>query len=250
LDTTNENLEAMNYIATTYLTTAVDSQRNTTKLIDDDKYIINWYVSIVKNGLNGIILHDGLSQEFMDRYNKVDFLQVDPIPEGAQLYDYRWAAYLKCFEKYEIDNIFFTDVSDVTVQKNPFTDPFYQKDKLYCGDVQTYHSTLGEEPWIAISLLNKDLIKLPGFVKTMKSNKLILNCGTFGGSMPLIYTFLKIMNLYMTFVKFRPLDIVGDITLFNYIMYRYFSKQFYCGYPVNSVFRKYEKRNDVWFIHK
>jgi hypothetical protein len=48
----------------------------------------------------------------------------------------------------------------------------------------------------------------------------------------------------------RGQDITCDMAIFNYVMYKYFANEFYAGWPVNSAFKKYEDRNDVWFIHK
>jgi hypothetical protein len=251
----------MNYIVTTYLTTAPDPQlrfidgkwvKNTIKAKDDINYVIDWYYWICQLEMNGIILHDGLSEDFMGYFPGVKFIKTHPVPAGIQLYDYRWFLALNCFAKLEIDNVFFTDVSDVKVKMNPFVHPYFKEGVLYCGDVaeEGTPKLLKDDAWVGISLMNKTLVKLPLFYDIINSNNPVLNCGTFGGNREIVLTFLKRFVSIIQKVANRPIDINGDIPLFNYVMYRDFPTQFHCGYPVNSVFKAYEDRNDVWFIHK
>jgi hypothetical protein len=234
-------------IVAAYLTSTIDLQRNTSKTIDDPAYISSWYESVVKLKLKGTILHDELSGHFINQFPKIKFIKV-PQCGKIYLYDYRWLIYKIFLENNTIDNVFFTDVSDVTVVKNPFIQPEFNENKLFCGDENG--DILSENHWIRTSLYNKKLMALPGFEDIITSEKLMLNCGIFGGERRLVLKFLKVLCNTILSVADRTPDVTVDMPVFNYVMYRYFPSQFIAGTPVNSGFKKYENRKDVWFIHK
>jgi len=234
-------------IVATYLTSGVDLQRGIIQAKDDPQYISAWYDSVIHSGLDGVILHDGLSDSFIKQFPKVKFIKV---PECGKilLYDYRWIIFKDFLENNECENVFFTDVFDVQIVKNPFIQPEYNKKKLYCGDVNG--DVMRGDYWIGAALKNKKLMALPGFEEIITSDRLLLNCGTFGGSRGIVLNFLKVLCDIILSVADREPDITVDMPVFNYVMYIYFSSMLYAGYPVCSGFKKYENRNDVWFIHK
>ena len=88
----------MNYIVSAYLTTSIDCMRGIQLKANDPNYIKDWYDSVVKLKLNGIILHDSLDDDFIKQFPGVKFLKVAPIPEWMQLYDYRWVVYFSFFK--------------------------------------------------------------------------------------------------------------------------------------------------------
>jgi len=232
-----------NFIISTYLTTAIDPQRNEVKLANDAKYIQKWYDSIVHLNLNGVLLHDRLSADFQRKFPRITFKQVDPVPQGMQLYDSRWVLYYEFLLNNPCNAVFFTDVSDVKVVRDPFYE--FEEDILYCGDET---ERLNECIWIHNALGNPYFSDLSGFKELLSSDRVVLNCGLFGGSYGVVMQFLDIIVRMIEHLRFRPQDKTCDMPLFNYIAYRWFD--FKHGFPVNSVFKGYENRNDVWFIHK
>lgn len=233
----------MNYIVSTYLTSAVDAQRGETKTSNDESYIQKWYDSLVHLNLNGVLLHDGLSQEFQSKFPRITFKQVDPVPQGMQLYDYRWLLYYEFVLNNPCEAVFFTDVSDVKVVRDPFYE--FEEGELYCGDETEKFS---ECVWIRNALGNPAFANLSGFDELLSSDNVVLNCGIFGGSYAPVIQFLEYIVRLIEYLRFRPQDKTVDMPLFNYVAYRYFYPIH--GFPVNSVFKAYEERNDVWFIHK
>ena len=233
----------MNYIISTYLTTAIDPQRNETKEVNDTKYIETWYNSIIRLNLNGVLLHDGLSADFQSKFPRITFKQVDPVPENLQLYDYRWILYYEFLLNNPCEAVFFTDCSDVKVVRDPFYE--FEEGELYCGDES---ERICDCKWIQDSFKNPSFATLSDLGKFLSSKNSMLNCGVFGGSYGAVIQLLEYMVRLIEHLRFRPFDRFGDNPLFNYVAYRYFYPIH--GFPVNSVFKAYEERNDVWFIHK
>ncbi len=238
----------MNYIVSIYLTSGPDVQRgNIFKEPDDPHYIASWYESVIRLGLNGVILHDGLSEKFISNYPGVRFIKVPPCGK-FQLYDYIWLIHKDFINNNDFENVFFTDMWDVTVVKNPFTDTGYNDHTIFCGDVNG--GVMRGDYFIGGALRNEKLMRLQDFEEIITSDRLLLNNGTLGGSKEIITRFINTLCNLIYAMADRELDITCDMAIFNYTMYRYFPNEFHAGPPVCSGFKKYEKRNDVWFIHK
>lgn len=235
-------LQMENFIVSTYLTSHIDEQRGVKKEKDDPKYIEKWAESIRYLGLKGVVLHDGLSDEFTSCYPYIIFKKVDEIPEKMQLYDYRWLLYYMFVLNNDCGAVFFTDISDVIVRRNPFFE--MDEDKLYCGDEPT---SISNCEWIQQS--KTSLSQLPDYEKFLRSKNTLLNCGIFGGTASIVEAFLDVMNRYIEALMRRPIDGTVDMPIFNYIIWKYKIPIIH-GEPVNSVFKWYQDRNDVWFIHK
>ena len=71
----------MNYIVSAYLTTSIDCMRGIQLKANDPNYIKDWYDSVVKLKLNGIILHDSLDDDFI-KHSPENFLKV-VFPNGS-----------------------------------------------------------------------------------------------------------------------------------------------------------------------
>lgn len=231
-----------NYIVSTYLTSGIDHQRGKKQQKNDVSYIQKWAESIAHLGLQAVVLHDGLSTIFMSQFQHVWFIKVDKVPDGLQLYDYRWVLYLEFMMNNSCDGVFFTDISDVVVKRNPFYE--MQPERLYCGDEPT---SIRDCVWLQKASKCPVLSKLADFRYFLSSNDTLLNAGILGGSNRIVFSFLLDMNLAIEKVRRRPIDGTVDMPIFNYVIQRYSPVH---GFPVNSVFKKYEERNDVWFIHK
>ena len=236
----------MDSIISYYFTTAKDPQGREPIKKNDPNYIKKWYDSVVSLGLQCVLFHDGFTQEFIDEFPKMRFIQVPPVPKGMQLHDYHWAVSHNYLLRHdEIENVFFTDCPDVVVVKNPFEEPEYKQGVLYCGDEP---QKINESDFMRAALYNESLNKLPEFINILASNKILYNGGVLGGSRDKVLEFTTLISELIEKVKFRRVDGTGDMALYNYILHRHFHPVH--GEPVNSVFKKYEDRKDVWFIHK
>ena len=238
----------MNCIIASYLTTGIDIQRDIYTEKDNVKYIEEWYDTLISNKLNGIIFYDDLSDNFIKEFPKVKFNKVDSIPEGMQLHDYRWFIYLSYLKNNtEVENIFFTDIADVKIIKDPFIQPEFNDNTLYIGD-----ETCKMDSWIvrcvseAFELID-DYHAIIG--KYREEN--LLNCGIVGGNRNIIISYLELFKEYTLKILSRPiLDKTVDVPIFNYVVWKYFYPNIVHGLPVNSRFCNYENIDNVWFIHK
>lgn len=223
-------------ILAAYLT-GYDPQRELTSQPDREEYVKDWYESISFD-YHPVILHNSLSEGFMAKFPKVEFIKV-PDPD-CQLYDYRWLMFYDYLSKVTAEVVFLTDLSDVTMA----SEPHISTDTLYCGD-----ELAGLDCWI-VNWVSEDIAKLYKYreILSNKENRL-LNCGIVGGDYRTVIRFLRVLAYFINKVKDRPVDKTVDMPVLNYVLYRFFPDCVH-GFPVNSVFGLKEKRSDVWFIHK
>jgi len=235
-----------NSIISYYFTSAKDPQGREPIKQNDTNYIKTWYNSVIALGLQCVLFHDGFTQEFMDEFPKMRFMRVPPVPRDVQLHDWHWVISHTYLHRHDdIENVFFTDCPDVKVVKNPFIQPEYDKNTLYCGDEP---EKICESKFMNACLANTVMNKLDGFVDIFTSDRPLYNGGVLGGSREKVLEFTEKISALAEQVKTRPIDGTGDMALYNYILHKYFNPVH--GFPVNSVFKGYEDRNDVWFIHK
>ena len=239
----------MNYIVSCLFTTCIDPLRGI-KWNFDSRIMDNWYNSGLEicksNDIKLIVFHDGLTPEFISKYNPeyITFIQV---PEcGAHSpHDYRWFIYENFTQNNEFDKVFFTDISDVLIKSNPFLE--LDPEVLYMGNEQ--HHTWNND-W-ALPRNEYYKTKLKDFTQIFESNNSgpFLNAGVLGGYRDIVLKFLKHIVEYSSITLDKPYA-TTDMIIFNYIIHKYFNNIKH-GQPVNSVFNKNEfNREDVWFVHK
>jgi acyl-coenzyme A synthetase/AMP-(fatty) acid ligase len=87
---------ANNVIFTTYFCRKLDPIRKVHAPCNDFSYIAPWYTSMQELGLYGVIFHDGMSREFIERYQteKIRFEYIDPREFAGSLNDYRSVIHL------------------------------------------------------------------------------------------------------------------------------------------------------------
>tara|TARA_Y100001970_G_scaffold186363_1_gene226664 strand:+ start:8407 stop:9213 length:807 start_codon:yes stop_codon:yes gene_type:complete len=235
-----------NVIMTTYFFNNKDPQRNKTAPGNDIKYIKSWYESIKKLGLNGIVFHDGLSNDFIKKYqtNKIKFEYVNPKSFKYSLNDQRFVIYLDYLKKHpEIEKVFMTDGNDVKVVQDPFK--YIKKAKYYVGSEE---KTIGNSKWILHKF--KILNKSNKYNSYFKENRL-LNAGILGGGCDNIIKMLHKMRDIFNDYDESMLKSNLNMVVFNYVLYKYFPNNIVTRPPIHSLFKKYENnRKDVWFIHK
>jgi hypothetical protein len=128
-----------NLILASHITGVYDVNRSNTLADDDYSLVADWANSITQMGLQGIIFHNNFSEKTCELHQSdhVQFVKIE--------YDnrfnpnvFRYMLYAQFLNKYahQIKNIFFTDVSDVVVLKNPFLDHFFIDNPwfIFCGD--------------------------------------------------------------------------------------------------------------------
>lgn len=229
-----------------YFTSAPDPQGRVSINRSDPAYIQAWYDSVVKHGLKPVLFHDGITTDFINHFPELKTIQVPPVPLRMQLHDYHWViSHNYLIRHKEIENLFFTDCPDCEVINNPFIQEGYDSTKLYCADEP---ETITESKWIQHCLKNPVWANMEGFAEILASNEALYNGGVLGGGRDIVLKFTGLISELVEQVKFRINDGTGDMALYNYILHKHFNPVH--GFPVNSVFKAYENRNDVWFKHK
>ena len=88
---------------------------------DNYEYIKPLYDSVKKLNLHLVIFHDGLSSDFLKKYqiNNIFFVKTKLLG-GLSINDERYIIYYQFLLKYKYKNVLTSDISDVYVAKNPF----------------------------------------------------------------------------------------------------------------------------------
>jgi hypothetical protein len=233
----------MNVIVTTFFTSGIDPQKNIKWENNQFDKISTFYNSIKSLNLNCIIFYDELSDIFVKEYSteKIRFIKVNS--SRLNMIDVRWLIYKDFLDKNDnVNNVFFTDISDVTILKDPFN--HIRDGFIYCGDEENINS---ESLWMKHCyrcLNNLDETKLKNI-----DDKKILNAGILGGNSRLINDVISKMCEIL--IESNVKHTTVDMCTLNYILYSYYSDIIIHGTPVNTVFNNYEKDNKIaWFKHK
>lgn len=243
-----------NVVLSCHITGVHDVNRVIT--LEDDNYelVRNWAESVAANNLQGIIFHNNFSTETCKKYSNefISFIRINYNPQyNPNVYRYFVYAeflqhYVNCFE-----NIFVTDIGDVTLVNNPFIDPFYTLNYLsiFCGDEPKTLNT----NWMKEHSLNLRQ-NIPDFAEYEKrfEHETLLNCGIIGSNASLLFIFIKkLWSIHQQANCNNQTEFTGDMGAFNYLARTQFNNQLKYGAPVNTIFKMYENnRTDCWFRHK
>ncbi len=245
---------AKNYVLACQISGVYDVNRNEILPADDFTLIQNWYNSVVDLKLNGIIFHNNFSDETCQNYENqfIKFIKID-FDNKYNPNVYRYHVYNEFIKRNasNIENLFFTDISDVIILKNPFEQELFRANQnhIFCGD----------EPEI---LANEWMIdhcehlrnKIQDF-KTFENlyrNHILLNCGIFGGNIKIIKPFIEqLCNIHQQNNSDNLTKFTGDMGAFNYLVRTKYNELLFHGAPINTVFKAFDIQNkDCWFSHK
>jgi hypothetical protein len=253
-------------IITCYFTSKPDPQLGIVRSTPDIEYIAPWYSSINRLQLNGIVIHDGLPQEFIRKYEN-EFIQFRKYDAGNySIFEERWFAYYLFISQTNIQSSFCTDANDVYITKNPF-DFATDKNVLYIG--RDNANKIKDSGWILNEMNSFEAdaqIKLPKLFRYQKMH----NAGVVGGSRA---TMLFLIAKMIDFIAKTETASHKDMTIINLVIHRYFyptlecntntsrltdssnddsaiSKNVFSGFPLNSAFKKFERESQAIFIHK
>ncbi len=203
-----------NIILSIYYSSSIDPQRKRYQKKNNFSYIKKFYDSIIKNDMSAIIFHDGLSEDFITKYQNANITFL-PIPNNTygltSMNDIRFMIYLDFLtENKNFDNIIISDAADVIFNKNVFDD-IAVKDKLYvCYDrnrtFQHYHIT--------------DRIKYTyGSIQPFDGlmDKKLLQAGLFAGSYDVIMQCLGHMKIEFDTLVDKTCN--TNYVVFNHIAY-------------------------------
>ncbi len=246
--------EKSNVIMACHITSVYDVNRNT--ILEDDNYglVQAWAESISEKQLQGIIFHNNFSQETCYTFSNdsISFVKITHDPRYNPNV-YRYFVYKVFLQNYLhlFQHIFITDVSDVTVVKNPFIDTYFLEHptSIFCGDEP---KKLHDSWMLAHSSHLRETISDFANYETQFAQETLLNCGIIGGNAPLLFQFIEQLCVIHQFANIdNKTAYTGDMGAFNYIARTQFNNQLIHGTPVNTLFKGYEnEREDCWFKHK
>jgi hypothetical protein len=231
-----------------------DVNRNTTLTDDNHQLVKDWAESITAANLKGVIFHNNFSEETCKSFDG-DTISFVKIAYDLQFNPnvFRYFAYRNFLQQniQQIKGIFITDVTDVVLVKNPFTDPLFIENSiaLFCGD----EPKLLNNDWMIAHAenLRKNIHDYAEYESNF-GDETLLNCGIIGGTSNLLLDFLQqLCAIHQHANRDNKTAYTGDMGAFNYLARTQFNSQLIHGAPVNAVFKEYEnERNDCWFRHK
>ena len=128
-----------NVIMACHIAGVHDVNRNTTLTNDSFDLVKDWAASITSANVKGILFHNNFSEETCHSVanDNILFIKIVHDPQFNPNV-YRYFVYRDFLEQHiqQINAIFITDVSDVVLVNNPFTDPLFVENPtaLFCGD--------------------------------------------------------------------------------------------------------------------
>lgn len=221
--------------------------RNKHGFVDNNNfnYIKEWWESIPRS-ITAFVVHDNLSEEFIKKYSRENIIFVKTTETPFSNNDHRFFCFNQLLKQIKCENVFHTDISDVTIVKDP-SELIKQNQEISfftCKD----SIKLNQFPYLEVheQLQLKD-------TKLFKENENswdLINMGVIGG------THQNMKLFYSEFCKLRSSighpEFNADMWLLQYLIRSTFkNKKFITGEPVCSNFKQFEKnRKDVYFIHK
>ena len=128
-----------NLIMACHITGVYDVNRNMTLENDNYKLVRNWAESVAAANLQGIIFHNNFTIETCEKYKNdhIVFIKINyDSPFNPNVYRYFVYKDFLQHHVHLIKNVFITDVSDVSLVKNPFIEPYFIENPtaIFCGD--------------------------------------------------------------------------------------------------------------------
>lgn len=244
---------AENIIVASHISGVYDVNRNEILANDDFSIVSKWAKSISELKLQGILFHNSFSQKTCEAYQNENlrFVQVD-YDSSFNPNVYRYFLYNEFLKLYspQFNNVFFTDVSDVVVLKNPFVEKLYLDNPmaLFCGD----EPEILDNVWMqnhGEHLRNK--IPDYAFYEEKFKNSTLLNCGIIGGNTAVMKSFIAdLWSIHASFNSDNATKFTGDMGAFNYLVRTKYNTQAIHGNPINTEFKKYTLDGNCWFQHK
>lgn len=228
------NVHLNNICLTVYLTGRDDPQhynapRPPRWAPDCDETVRIWIESLTRCGLKGIIFHDELSDEFIQRWTstQVHFVRVTwstpwtAAEERVQIY-HDWLCMMRHY-----DWVCTTDLSDVEFHRSPF-DVMWDPGVVYIGSET---NTIGE-----VTLMQDWMRRTYGHVTN--GDRIILNPGIVAGQSQRLLDFLGRWIAEMQ-RAITPTPPPHDIVAFNRLLYRE-RIPYITGHPLHTTFRQNE----------
>lgn len=207
-------------------------------------YFFAWYVSVLYLKLNAVVIHDGLSPEFVARHECNTLQFVEYTPQRYSLNDERYFALDRILEQNRLGKVLLTDGSDLMIKKNPFE---FMNDRtlLYFGTDDPNFPRIRDNDWCVrklASLQNNKSVFLEESILDFE----YVNAGVFGGDYIQVKEFTKALILLFECLNNNDNN---NMMAINYLLWK-FGINHFKGQPFTSHFKKYELAGDYFIVHK
>jgi len=230
-----------------YFTGFPDPQGKGQMQIDDDTKVEPLISDVERLGIELIIFHDLLSDEFVSRWSSelVSFSRV-PVSPIYSVCDYRHFCIRDWLEYHEYVTVWYCDLFDVRMNRRPesMLDLFPEYELFLGAERIEWKNSIAtpDGRW----MVNK-FKQTYGDVPPESLNQTILASGHWGGTYVVAKNFVNQLCLEFEQVNAQRRNL--NMAVYNQVAYRSF-KFWAEGAPFNSVFRKFDYSADVVFIHK
>ena len=219
--------KGMNVLLSCYFTSRPDPQRGECWKPDDFSVFKDWYWSQLREGVESVIFHDGLSRDFRAPL-VCKFVMCDLSKYDYSLNDCRffiWRDYVRRLPTNA--NIFITDISDVEFYRNPFH-LIEDADTLYIGSNDTWR----EKPKQHEKM--KSILTAEQFNQIM--DKPLINPGIIGGSHAVVSRFLG--DMCAGLARFNA-SVNMNMPIANKVIY-FGGYKYETGFPLHTLFKEHE----------
>jgi len=229
------------------------------------------FKSITDLNLNLIVFHDELSEEYILQNHNQNIRFIKVRLGNYSTNDERFFIYYEFIKQVNVKSIFMIDCYDVVCVKPPFAILSENSQKLFISRDCCYSIANSDYLINKLSLIIKNIFidSPPGYFDNFMQMPLF-NAGIIGGNTENILLFLKkvcdvmsdvdnnlnnnmcVIN-YVIYTKYMSQYYFGNHKLIDYdpVNDQYGKTQYvYSGYPLNSHFKQYENRKDIYFKHK
>lgn len=231
-------------VLSAYFTGRPDPQRACSHPPDCDDLLGPWHQSLMAVGLEAVVFHDGLSEEFTRRYvnDHVTFERYEPVTEWS-INDERFLCWLRFLEsRPELEWILLTDLFDVEFRRDPFALMRERRDvDLFAGDDRGQRLGAPDGVWMRHKML-------AAYGRIVHEGRTKLIGGTIGGRRRAMLELLRQMV-----AEFRRLGSSRNLNMpvFNRCAHDAFGEgRILSGAPFTSRFRSFERKGDFCLRHK
>lgn len=244
---------ATNIILASHISGVYDVNRNEILAKDDFSIVSKWAKSISELNLQGIIFHNNFSDEtcYAHQNDAIRFVKIKYDSQyNPNIYRYfLYNEFLKLYSQ-QFENVFFTDVSDVVVLKNPFVQKLFLDNPMaiFCGD----EPEILDNVWMQNhgQHLRSKILDYSSYEEKFKKH-ILLNCGIIGGNITVMKSFIDdLWSIHNSFNFDNCTKFTGDMGAFNYLVRTQYNVNIIHGNPVNTEFKKYLADSSCWFQHK
>lgn len=222
------------------LTSKPDPQRGEKISTDYAKYLRPWWATVNRVGLSGVVLHDGLPEEFVSTATTrhVRFERIEP-GEWPILHD-RHRLCRDFLRSHGDEYVFITDISDVAFKRDPFA--LIRADRgqhrLFIGSEQ---KRIGESRCLRSEITNQ-------FGCLLHAERQVVNPGIVGGLKHEVIYFLE--KVIACIAEQRRL-VNSDMSIVNKVVHdTYAWGELFTGLPLHSRFKKWEYHSPAAILHK